>query len=60
MAHPLVQDYDLDDTDGDYLRHDVLLHEGCSFHGLDAPKQRRTGLFRTVGDFLAARPTADA
>lgn len=56
--HPMVEDYNIDDTE-DFLRHDVILKEGHSFHGLDAPGERRCGLFRTVADFKAARPSKD-
>jgi hypothetical protein len=56
--HPAVEDYDIDDTES-WLRHDVILKDGYSFHGLDAPKERRCGLFRTVQEFINARPTKD-
>jgi hypothetical protein len=56
--HPMVLDYDIDDTES-FLRHDVILKEGHSFHGLDSPRERRCGLFRTVADFKAAMPTKD-
>ena len=56
--HPMVEDYNIDDTE-DFLRHDVILKQGYSFHGLDAPGDRRCGLFRTVADFKAARPSKD-
>jgi hypothetical protein len=56
--HPMVESYNLDDTE-DYSRHDVILKDGHSFHGLDSPRERRCGLFRTVADFKAAMPTVD-
>lgn len=56
--HPLVLSYDIDDTE-ECPRHDVILKDGCSFHGLDSPRERRTGLFKTVKDFLNSKPTID-
>jgi hypothetical protein len=57
-SHPMVEDYNIDDT-GEFLRHEVILKQGFSFHGFDAPGERRLGLFRTVADFKAARPLKD-
>jgi len=56
--HPAVLDYDIDDTES-WLRHDVILKDGYSFHGLDIQGERRTGLFKTVKEFFNAIPAKD-
>jgi hypothetical protein len=45
-----------DDIEDGGPRYDVILREGWRFEGLDPHEIRRTGFFRTVADFRAARP----